>query len=106
VFVVSRCGIRVDSRPTLADNTPFHGLLERIVLDGTARLVAHAARPSCIPCPSTGHALKVASIDAQAEAICPRCLAIGRGAFVTFVSDLRMAYACPGCEQFVWLASA
>ncbi|HEX4935109.1 MAG TPA: hypothetical protein VFV33_18120 [Gemmatimonadaceae bacterium] len=90
----------------MADNRPFHGLLERIVLDGTARLVAHAARPSCIPCPSTGHALKVASIDAQAQAICPRCMAIGRGAFVTFVGDLRMAYACPGCDQFVWLASA
>ena len=30
----------------------------------------------------------------------------GHGAFVSFVSDLRMAYACPQCEEIVWTAGA
>jgi hypothetical protein len=47
----------------------------------------------------------VASIDAHTQAICPGCLATGRGAFVSFVADLRMAYACPKCDQFVWVAA-
>ena len=30
----------------------------------------------------------------------------GQGGFVSFVGDLRMAYACPQCCQLVWLAGA
>jgi hypothetical protein len=83
----------------------FHGLLDCVEQEGELHLVPRASRPSTIPCPSTGHALRVATIDAHAEAICPRCLTTGRGAFVSFVSDLRMAYACPACEQLVWVAA-
>jgi hypothetical protein len=30
----------------------------------------------------------------------------GDGGFVSFDGDLRIAYACPQCCQFVWLAGA
>jgi hypothetical protein len=83
----------------------FHGLLDRVEREGEHRLVPRASGPSTIPCPSTGRALVVATIDAHAEAICPRCLKTGRGAFVSFVSDLRMAYACPACDELVWVAA-
>jgi hypothetical protein len=83
----------------------FHGLLERVDREGEPQLVPCPSRPASIPCPSTGRALRVATIDAHAQAICPSCLKTGRGAFVSFVSDLRMAYACPACEQFVWVAA-
>jgi hypothetical protein len=56
-----------------------------------------------IPCPNTGRALRVATVDAETDAICPRCSGQGRGAFISFVGDLRMAYACPRCEDLVWL---
>ena len=59
--------------------------------------------PSTIPCPNTGRALRVATIDAETVAICPRCSGQGRGAFISFVGDLRMAYACPECRDLVWL---
>lgn len=94
------------STATSNDIALYHGLLERVEQDGESRLVACACRPASIPCPRTGRSLRIATIDAEAQAMCPDCLVIGRGAFVTFVSDLRMAYACPDCRQFVWLASA
>ena len=84
---------------------PFHGLFERIDRDGQPCLVPHADRPESVPCPSTGRALKVATMDAQTPAVCPGCLQNGRGAFLSFVDDLRMAYACPRCEQLVWVAA-
>lgn len=84
----------------------FHGLLKRIEHDGETHLVPHAERPKSVPCPSTGRALTVATIDAHTQAVCPRCLQIGRGAFVSFVSDLRMAYACPKCDEVVWVAAS
>jgi phage FluMu protein Com len=86
-------------------HSTFHGLLERVELNGQSRLVPRSERPATVPCPSTGRALAVATIDAHSEAICPRCLQTGRGAFVSFVSDLRMAYACPRCDEFVWVAA-
>jgi hypothetical protein len=57
-----------------------------------------------IPCPTTGRPLKIATVDAQATSICPRCAVHGKGGFVSFVGDLRMAYACPTCREFIWLA--
>jgi hypothetical protein len=30
----------------------------------------------------------------------------GHGGFLSFDGDLRIAYACPQCCQFVWLAGA
>lgn len=82
----------------------FHGLLERVQRNGQPALVPHTSRPSSIPCPTTGRALKVAAIETTAPALCPSCMKTGHGAFVSFVSDLRMAYACPQCDQMVWVA--
>ena len=57
-----------------------------------------------IPCPTTGRPLQVSTVDAHGQAICPKCECYGRGGFVSFVGDLRMAYACPGCGELIWLA--
>jgi hypothetical protein len=50
--------------------------------------------------------IKVASIEVTDRAICPACAEPGAGGFVSFVSDLRLAYACPNCRTLVWLAGA
>jgi hypothetical protein len=83
----------------------YHGLfLWHAGGDGRPRVSRHESSPSTIPCPTTGRALRVATIDADASAICPSCSSQGRGGFVSFVGDLRMAYACPQCRELVWLA--
>jgi hypothetical protein len=84
----------------------YHGLfLLHAGGDGHPRLSRHDSSPPSIPCPTTGRALRVATIDAGgASAICPSCSSHGHGGFVSFVGDLRMAYACPQCRQLVWLA--
>ncbi|MGE3955811.1 MAG: hypothetical protein AB7H96_03760 [Vicinamibacterales bacterium] len=84
----------------------FHGLVRRVEQNGVMRLVPHHPRPAAIPCPTTGRALKIAAIDASAPALCPSCMQTGHGAFVSFVSDLRMAYACPQCDQLIWAAGS
>jgi hypothetical protein len=83
----------------------YHGLfIWHAGRDGDARVSRHEGRPASIPCPTTGRPLRVATIDAEAIAICPSCSAHGRGGFVSVVGDLRMAYACPQCQELVWLA--
>jgi hypothetical protein len=73
---------------------------------GAPSLVRHAAPPPSIPDPATGRALKIATLDGRARAICPACADTAEGGFVSFVGDLRLAYACPSCEQLVWLTGA
>ena len=86
---------------------PFFGLF---TLEGNGSavpsLVKTATAPSTIPDPSTGLPLKVATVDARARAICPSCATHAEGGFVSFVGDLRLAYACPSCTQLVWLPGA
>ena len=65
-----------------------------------------AAAPRTIPDPATGLPLKVASVDIAEQSVCPACAQLGAGAYVSFVSDLRLAFACPGCRQVVWIAGA
>ena len=84
----------------------YYGLFQWHVRDGEAWVSRHAAGPANIPCPTTGRPLRVATVDAEAAAICPRCSSHARGGFVSFVGDLRMAYACPSCRELVWLAGA
>jgi len=74
--------------------------------DGEPRVSRHGASPASIPCPTTGRQLRVATLDVTAPAICPACANHGVGGFVSFVADLRMAYACPQCCQLVWLTGA
>ena len=85
----------------------YHGLFRwHPGSDGRPLLTRHEAGPATIPCPTTGRPLRVATIEAQAAAICPSCAAQARGGFVSFEGDLRMAYACPACRQLVWVAGA
>ena len=81
-------------------------MLQRVERNGETRLVPHADRPASIPCPKSGRDLKIAAIEATAPARCPSCMEAWHGAFLSFVSDLRMAYACPQCDQLVWVAGS
>ena len=84
---------------------PYHGIFRaQTGNDGRPRLLRQDAGPGAIPCPTTGRPLRIAKIDTGAAAICPSCSRHGHGGFVSFDGDLRMAYACPQCREFVWLA--
>jgi hypothetical protein len=85
----------------------YHGLfIWQSLGDGRARVARHAAPPLAIPCPDTGRHLKVATLQASTHAICPSCGRTADGGFVSFVADLRVAYACPACRELVWLNGA
>jgi hypothetical protein len=74
--------------------------------DGRPRVSRHQSGPTSIPCPTTGRSLRIATLDAAAPAICPSCAEQGHGGFVSFVGDLRMAYACPACLCLIWVQGA
>jgi hypothetical protein len=83
----------------------YHGLFRwHTGGDGRPQVSRHASSPAQVPCPNTGRLLRVATLEANAPAICPSCEGLGKGGFVSFVGDLRMAYACPQCRELVWLA--
>ena len=85
----------------------YHGLFRWEQLpSGLAELTRHPAAPAAIPDPQSGRMLRVATVEAQARAICPSCSTTGHGGFVSFVQDLRLAYACPSCKELVWLPGA
>lgn len=85
----------------------FHGLFHlRTTHDGATTVAQNAAQPAAVPCPTTGRPLRVQTVEGPAQAICPRCSLQGLGGYVSFVGDLRMAYACPSCRELVWLAGA
>jgi hypothetical protein len=94
--------------PDSTDRTDlYHGLfLWHSARDGQPYVSRHASGPSTIPCPTTGRLLRVATLDAEAAAICPACASQGHGGFVSFVGDLRMASACPQCRELVWLCGS
>jgi hypothetical protein len=69
-------------------------------------LVKTASTPTTLPDPTTGRPIRVATVDGRARAICPSCSTSAEGGFLSFVGDLRLVYACPSCEQFVWLQGA
>ncbi len=95
----------MSSRDTVID--PFFGFF---VPEGNGSavptLVKTSSAPTTLPDPSTGRPLRVATVDGRAKAICPSCSTPAEGGFLSFVGDLRLAYACPSCEQFVWLQGA
>ena len=91
----------------LHDSTLYHGLFKwHANTGGQPRLSRCDTAPAAIPCPTTGRPLCIATVDADALAICPACSNHGHGGFVSFVGDLRMAYACPQCRVLIWLAGA
>ena len=85
----------------------FHGLFVWHDADaGPGRLVRHSDPPRVVPDPQTGRPLKVASIELSDRAVCPACTQLGAGGYVSFESDLRLAFACPSCRTLVWMAGA
>jgi hypothetical protein len=81
----------------------FHGLFELVTSSqGRRQLASRPART--LPDPQTGRPLTVASVEVSDRSICPACAQPGAGAYVSFVSDLRLAFACPSCRQLVWTA--
>jgi hypothetical protein len=93
----------------------FHGLFELLPAPtevegppgaGRPRLASNIAAPRSIPCPQTGRPLKVATLELSERGVCPACTQLGAGGYVSFVSDLRLAFACPSCKKLVWIAGA
>jgi hypothetical protein len=84
----------------------FYGVFQvELLPNGQKQLSRHAEAPQTIPGPE-GRPLRIATVDARAQAICPSCSAAAKGGFVSFVQDLRLAYACPSCQKVVWLNGA
>jgi len=91
----------MDSR--LAD--ALHGLFDSAPsLPGRLSRAARAGTPQALPDPQTGRPLQVASIEHTDRSICPSCAQLGSGAYVSFVSDLRLAFACPSCRTLTFTA--
>ena len=84
---------------------PFHGVFTRETGPSGSRLGRAAQLPGSLPDPDTGRGLKIATVELSG-AICPACSKRGHGGFVSFVADMRLAYACPNCQAFVWIACA
>lgn len=59
-----------------------------------------------VPCRDTGRPLRVATVEVSDRAVCPACAQLGAGGYVSFVADLRLAFACPSCRKLVWIAGA
>ena len=97
-------------RMTFSGNDLFHGLFEWRQDPGAAsRRLAVSRQPgasSTVPCPDTGRPLRVATVEVSDRAVCPACTQLGAGGYVSFVADLRLAFACPSCRKLVWIAGA
>ena len=85
----------------------FHGLfiLNRAE-KGPDTLARPSAAPRMVPDPQTGRPLRVATVELSDRAVCPACTQSGAGGYVSFESDLRLAFACPSCRQLIWIAGA
>ena len=84
---------------------PFHGLFARQLANGGPKLSRTAINVTTLPDPDTGRELRIATVEVSG-AICPACSQRGEAGFVSFVSDLRLAFACPHCGEFIWIAGA
>jgi hypothetical protein len=87
----------------------FFGLFEISRTAGRPRalVIRESTGPArSVPCPDTGRPLKVASVEVSDRGVCPACTQLGAGGYVSFVGDLRLAFACPACQKLVWMAGA
>jgi hypothetical protein len=84
---------------------PFHGVFTREPGPSGTRLGRPSQPPASVPDPVTGRSLRIATVELSG-AICPACSQRGDGGFVSFVSDLRLVFACPNCLAFIWIAGA
>jgi hypothetical protein len=86
---------------------PLTDILAGLLSSKGARVVSKSATTvQSIPDPETGQPLQVATVEVSERGVCPSCTAHGAGSYVSFVSDLRLAFACSSCQQLVWLAGA
>jgi hypothetical protein len=94
---------------TTPANDLFHGLFEwqsRAGATPTLAVTRGRGAHCTVPCPETGRPLRVASVEVSDRAVCPACTQLGAGGYVSFVADLRLAFACPSCRKLVWIACA
>lgn len=87
----------------------FYGLFERQAETGRSAEtlgVCKGSKPRTVPDPHTGRPLQVASVEVSDRSVCPACAQLGAGGYVSFVSDLRIAFACPNCRKLVWVSGA
>jgi hypothetical protein len=85
----------------------FFGLFElRATGHGRPFLTSTPRAARTVPDPQTGRLLKVAAVEVSHRSVCPACTQLGSGGYVSFESDLRLAFACPSCRTLVWLAGA
>ena len=85
----------------------FHGLFEwHPTTDGPAKLRRPPRTPAAVPDPDTGRPLKVAHLEVTDWAVCPSCTQLGGGGYVSFISDMRLAFACPSCRKLIWTQGA
>jgi hypothetical protein len=94
----------MDSRPTdLTD--AFYSLFDtQPTRPGRLSRGARGDQPRELPDPQTGRPLQVANVEHTNQTICPSCAQLGSGAYVSFVSDLRLAFACPSCRKLTFTA--
>ena len=50
--------------------------------------------------------MRVATLEVSESGVCPACARPGAGGYVSFVSDLRLAFACTNCRKLIWIAGA
>ena len=80
----------------------YHGLFRwHTGHDGRPRVSRRDASPTAIPCPTTGRSLRVATLEAEAAAICPSCAVQGKGGFVHLVVCLEAAPVSNGGRLFL-----
>jgi hypothetical protein len=91
--------------PELRGRDPFHGVFTQDLTIAGGRLSRHPQAPLSLPDPKTGRDLRIATVELSG-AICPACQKRADGGFVSFVSDLRLVFACPHCRDLVWINGA
>ncbi|OFW12128.1 MAG: hypothetical protein A3H96_03810 [Acidobacteria bacterium RIFCSPLOWO2_02_FULL_67_36] len=92
--------------PELRPVDPYHGVfMHTAVAGGGSQLSRHPEAPATLPDPDTGRALQIATVEVSG-AICPACARKTQGGFISFVSDLRLVFACPNCRSMLWLDGA
>ena len=85
----------------------FFGLFElRTQPHGEPILTSAPSAPRSVPDPQTGRPLRVATLEGSESGVCPACARPGAGGYVSFVSDLRLAFACTNCRKLIWIAGA
>jgi hypothetical protein len=84
-------------------NDPYCGVFaSTLTADGRRQLRLHPDAPETLPDPRTGRALRIAAVEVG-PSICPSCDGRAGGGYISFVADLRFVYACPECQQMIWL---